>query len=98
MWYHVVIVRVFPHEEERLLYTGALNVIRCWYSCSSCDTNYVVLTLNVSEAIRQDCSSSDDTAYVVLTLGVSEKRSIRLMVERTCSVVRQNKPSWLVSH
>ena len=61
------------------------------------DTNYVVLTLNVSEAIRQDCSSSDDTAYVVLTLGVSEKRSIRLMVERTCSVVRQNKPSWLVS-
>ena len=62
------------------------------------DTNYVVLTLNVSEAIRQDCSSSDDTAYVVLALGVSEKRSIRLMVERTCSVVRQNKPSWLVSH
>ena len=56
----------------------------------------MVLTLNVSEAIRQDCSSSDDTAYVVLTLSVSEKRSIRLMVERTCSVVRQNKPSWLV--
>ena len=55
------------------------------------DTNYVVLTLNVSEAIRQDCSSSDDTAYVVLTLGVSEKRSIRLMVERTCSVVRQRR-------
>ena len=56
----------------------------------------MVLTLNVSEAIRQDCSSSDDTAYVVLTLSVSEKRSIRLMVERTCSVVRQNKPSWRI--
>ena len=58
----------------------------------------MVLTLNVSEAIRQDCSSSDDTAYVALTLSVSEKRSIRLMVERTCSTVRQDKPSWLVSH
>ena len=49
------------------------------------DTNYVVLTLNVSEAIRQDCSSCDNTAYVVLTLRVSEKRVRADMLE--------NKPS-----
>ena len=48
------------------------------------DTNYVVLTLNVSEAIRQDCSSSGDTTYVVQGVYAMALRSCNGGVAKAC--------------